>query len=132
MYFDNFLCVCLLNMSSFMLPIQYLCLLQRIRGHPALSPLLQLFPPASPPSLSAPSSASFDFMNCDIYEHSDYDYDYSEIMISTMLRQPGPFKLNDCEGDGWRQGWLDWEQVSRGFLGSGLSVGNINWHLDLS
>ena len=41
---------------------------------------------------------------------------FAVIMISTVLRQPGPFKLNDCEGDGWRQGWLDWEQVSLGFL----------------
>ena len=121
MYLDNFLCVCLLNMSSFMLPIQYLCLLQRIRGHPALSPLLQLFPP---PSLSAPTSTSFDFMNCDIYEHSDYvsktHWFCSNYDFHSVLRQPGPFKLNDCEGDGWRQGWLDWEQVS---LDSGLN----NW-----
>ena len=95
MYFDNFLCVCLLPMSSFMLPIQYLCLLQRIRGDPPLSPLLQLFPPASPPSLSPPSSTSFDFMNCDIYEHSDYvskthwfcsNYDFHSVETTWSLQ----------------------------------------------
>ena len=129
MYFDNFICVCLLPMSSFMLPIQYLCLLQRIRGHPPLSPLLQLFPPASPPSLSPPSSTSFDFMNCDIYEHSDCvskthqfcsNYDFHSVETTWSLQA---------------QRLRGWQMVARlAGLGTSLSrfPGNINWHLVLN